>query len=162
MIIQKLSAKRFVIMGKKMRFYEFLVVSKDKVIELKPFKMLYFDMKRVTMYLATNFEIKCINLNNASILDCYTQETSNINQELKGFFVDSLHQRPFAFNLENILHPVVYKEKLIQNYHYKAVERHLTSDIQQLVLVESSNEIIAVGNNKLLIYLIEENQSTVF
>ena len=79
MIIQKLSAKRFVIMGRKLRFYEFLVVSKDQVIELKPFKMLYFDMNRVTMYLGTNFEIKCVNLNNASILDCYTHETSNLD-----------------------------------------------------------------------------------
>jgi hypothetical protein len=89
MSIRKLSPKRFVVMGKRLRFYEFIVVAKDNIVELKPFRNLHFNVKRETMYLATNFEIKTINLNNGSVIDNFNQETSNIGEELKGFFIES-------------------------------------------------------------------------
>jgi hypothetical protein len=66
-------------MGKRLRFYEFKIVTKDSIIELKPFNKLYFDHDKEMMFVGTNHEIKSINLNNAAIMDNFTIETSNIN-----------------------------------------------------------------------------------
>jgi hypothetical protein len=66
-----------------------------------------------------------------------------------------------AFDNNKKLFPVVYKEKIIQNTHIKSVERHMASEVQFLHLVPETNEIIAIGNNKMMIYFIEDNLSTV-
>lgn len=82
MTIVKLTSRKFVIMGKRLRFYEFKIMTRDHIIELKPYNKLYFDNDKEMMFVGTNHEIKSINLNNAAIMDSFTIETSNITTQL--------------------------------------------------------------------------------
>lgn len=78
MMIQRIGKRKMVIMGKRLRFYEFKIANKDTIMEMKPFNKVYFDQSKEMMFIGTNHEIKSINLNNAAIIDSYSIETSNI------------------------------------------------------------------------------------
>ena len=87
-------------------------------------------------------------------------ETSNINEEMKGFIIDSKQKKPLCYSASNKIYPIVFKEKIIRNKNIRLLEKDLQPEISHIQLIEETNEILAIANSKVYVYQIEDNLST--